>query len=176
MNTRKSWREKMENPKLPKLVAIPPRMQKRYGTGTMLLPSPSQVEAFIRTVPEGSITTVSGIRRYLASKNMADIACPLLTGMFVRLAAEAAEEDAGRGVAGITPYWRVVRDDGSLNPKFPGGSDRQAERLRAEGHRIVAGAGNRKPRVLLQDVAGIHRDGAVRSREAGKEVPGAVRS
>jgi alkylated DNA nucleotide flippase Atl1 len=73
----------------------------------------------------------------------------LTTGIFIRIAAEAAEEDARKGKTRITPYWRVVKDDGSLNPKFPGGVKRQAEKLRAEGHRIVPGAGKRLPRVAL---------------------------
>jgi len=36
----------------------------------------------------------------------------------------------------IAPYWRVLKDDGSLNPKFPGGVKEQAKKLRAEGHRL----------------------------------------
>jgi alkylated DNA nucleotide flippase Atl1 len=36
----------------------------------------------------------------------------------------------------ITPYWRVVRDDGSLNEKFPGGVEAQATRLKEEGYAI----------------------------------------
>ena len=126
----------MDNPKLPKVVAIPPRMQKRFGKGAMLVPSPRDVEAFIQTVGAGSVTTVTRIREFLAGKYSADVTCPLTTGIFVRIAAEAAEEDASAGKAKITPYWRVLKDDGSLNPKFPGGVERQAERLRAEGHKI----------------------------------------
>jgi hypothetical protein len=148
MKTRKSWREKMDNPNLPKVVDIPPRMQKRFGAGTMLVPSPREVDAFIRTVRKGSITTVSQIRESLAGKHSADVTCPLTTGIFVRIAAEAAEEDAKAGTAKITPYWRVLKDDGSLNPKFPGGIKRQAEKLRDEGHRIVPGKGKRPPRVV----------------------------
>jgi hypothetical protein len=41
----------------------------------------------------------------------------------------------------------VIRDDGSLIEKFPGGVERQAERLREEGHRIVPGVGKRPPRL-----------------------------
>jgi|SRR5579884_2984702 len=151
MNTRKSWREKMDNSNLRKLVPVPPRMQKRLGSGTMLLPSPREVEAFIGTVRAGSVTTVSHIRETLARKYAVDVTCPLVTGIFVRIAAEAAEEDAAAGKATITPYWRVVRDDGSLIPKFPGGVERQAERLRDEGHRIIAGSRGRPPRVTRQE-------------------------
>ena len=153
MRTRKSWREKMKNPNLPKLVAVPPRMQKRFGNGTMLLPSPREVDAFIRTIRKGSVTTISEIRRALAQRYGAKVTCPLVTGMFVRIAAEAAEEDAAVGKTKITPYWRVVKDDGSLNPKFPGGVERQEERLRDEGHRIVPGSGKRPPRVVFGDAA-----------------------
>jgi hypothetical protein len=147
MNTRTSWQEKMDNPDLPKVVPIPPRMQKRFGNGTMLIPSPREVDALIRTVSKGRIVTVSKMREFLAGKYAASVTCPLTTGIFVRIAAEAAEEEARAGKVRITPYWRVVKDDGSLNPKFPGGTKRQAERLRAEGHRILPAKGKQPPRV-----------------------------
>jgi len=41
----------------------------------------------------------------------------------------------------------VVKDDGSLNPKFPGGVKAQAARLKEEGHRIIAGQGKKPPKV-----------------------------
>ena len=68
--------------------------------------------------------------------------CPITTGIFVRIAAEAAEEQLEQGIERVTPYWRVVRDDGSLIARFPGG----AARLRAEGHDFAKG-----PRVRLLD-------------------------
>lgn len=136
MRTRKSWREKMDNPNLPKVVEIPPKMEKRFGPGNMVLPSPRDVEAVIRGIRKGSVMTVSRIRQYLAGKYGVNTACPLVTGIFVRIAAEAAEEDARAGKTRITPYWRVVKDDGSFYPKFPGGVERQAARLREEGHRV----------------------------------------
>ena len=137
----------MDNPDLPKTVSIPQRMQKQYGIGTMLIPSPREVDALIRTISKGSLVTVSKMREFLAGKHAANVTCPLTTGIFVRIAAEAAEEDARAGKVRITPYWRVVKDDGSLNPKFPGGVERQAERLRAEGHRILPARGKQPPRV-----------------------------
>ena len=149
MKTRGSWREKMDNPSLPKVVDIPPAWQKRSGPGSMLIPSPRQVEAVMRSVPKGRLITVAAIREILAAEHMTAIACPLVTGIFVRIAAEAAEEDAQAGKTRITPYWRVVKDDGSLNPKYPGGVRRQAERLREEGHRILPAKGKRPPRVVV---------------------------
>ncbi len=137
----------MDNPALPKVVRLAPKMRKRFGGETMLVPSPRDVDAVIRGVRKGRVVSVGEIRRYLAEKYSADVACPLTTGIFVRIAAEAADEAEREGARRITPYWRVVKDDGSLNPKFPGGVEAQAERLRDEGHTID---GSRKiPRVVF---------------------------
>ena len=136
MYTRKSWREKLDNPNLPKVVKIPANMRKQLGRGTMLIPSPRDVDALIRKVPKGGLITVGRLREDLARKFAADVTCPLTTGIFVRIAAEAAEEDAREGKKRITPYWRVIKDDGSMNPKFPGGVAAQSERLRDEGHTL----------------------------------------
>jgi hypothetical protein len=131
-----SWREKLERPQQPKLVNIPPKMS-RFGTGTMLIPTPLLVDALIRRIPKGKLVTGSEIRRKLASEFAVDVTCPLTTGIFIRIAAEAAEEDRANGRRRITPYWRVVKDDGSLNPKFPGGEKLQAQCLREDGLSVV---------------------------------------
>jgi hypothetical protein len=148
MRTRKSWREKMNNPDLPKVVDIPLKMQKRLGPGTLLIPSPRDVDGEIRAIRKGTVKPVSRIRADLAAKYSTSSTCPLVTGILVRIAAEAAEEEAREGKTRITPYWRVVRDNGALNPKFPGGVARQAERLRAEGVNVVMGKGKTPPHVV----------------------------
>src|SRR5581483_6261890 len=148
MKSRRTWREKMDNPNLPKVVDAPPNWMKNQSrNGSMLIPSPHQVDSMIRSVRKGRLITVTQIREALSQKHMTDLTCPLCTGIFVRIAAEAAAEDARAGKTRITPYWRVVKDDGSLNPKFPGGITAQAERLRDEGHHILPGRGKRPPRV-----------------------------
>ena len=152
MKTQKTWREKMNNPKLPKLVHVLPNMRGKLPNGTMLVPSPLEVEAFVRTIRRGSVATLSEMREFLADQHDADATCPLTTGIFLHIAAEAGEEDARHGVPNATPYWRVVKDDGSLNPRLPGGVARQAEYLRREGHQIVPGRGNRPPRVVLGEM------------------------
>jgi hypothetical protein len=86
-------------------------------------------------VRRGRLVTQSQIRERLARAHNADVACPITTGIFVRIAADAAEEDLRLGKKRVTPYWRVVRDDGTLNEKF----NRQAARLRAEGYVIEPG-------------------------------------
>ena len=50
----------------------------------------------------------------------------------------AAEERRELGVPDheLAPWWRVLKTGGFLNPKFPGGTDRQAELLAGEGIRV----------------------------------------
>src|SRR2546421_11538088 len=146
MKTKLSWREKLEKPQQPKLVKVPPKMS-RFGKGTMLIPTPMLVDELVRRIPKGKLVTVGELRRKLAADFAADVTCPLTTGIFVRIAAEAAEEDRARGRRRITPYWRVIKDDGSLNPKFPGGEKLQTECLRSEGLSIV----RKGQRTLVKD-------------------------
>ena len=148
-SSRKSWKEKLHNQDHSKIVEIPPRMVKRFGPGTMLIPKPLDVDALIRKAGKGKLLTVSEIRSRLARDNKVDTTCPLTTGIFVRIVAEAAEEELRDGKKKVTPYWRVIRDDGSLNEKFPGGVNAQARRLKEEGHSILPSQGNRPPK--LQD-------------------------
>jgi hypothetical protein len=134
--SRTRWREKLEKQQEPKVVSIPPKMS-RFGKGTMLIPTPKLVDSLIRKVPKTKLITVGDLRRRLAHDFSADVTCPLTTGIFMRIAAEAAEEARSEGRKRITPYWRVVKDDGSLNPRFPGGIEQQARYLRAEGMSVT---------------------------------------
>jgi hypothetical protein len=97
--------------------------------------------------PERKLITVGQIRQRLAQPFHADSTCPLTTGIFLRLISEAAEEDRQAGKKQLTPYRRTIKDDGRLNPKFPGGAEAHAQKLRKEGHDIAPGKGKRPPRV-----------------------------
>ena len=142
-----SWREKLENPVtgLPKVVAGPPQWQKRFGGRRVLVATPLLVDGLIRRVGRGQLVTVRQIRERLAKDFHADATCPLTTGVFVSIAAHTAEEDLQKGITDITPYWRVVKDNGSLNVRFPGSVAAQATHLREEGHTIEPGKGRKPP-------------------------------
>ena len=137
--TRKSWQEKLADDKdLPRVVEITDRMNKRWGTGTIVIPAPREVDEIMKRVPRGKLITVSEIRAILAQKHGATIGCPLTTGIFANIAARAAEEAAAEGKQNITPYWRTLKSGGELNEKYPGSTEAQAARLREEGHTIEA--------------------------------------
>jgi len=145
--SRTRWRDKLEREDHSKIVQIPPSMEKRFGTGTMFIAKPLEVDALIRLTKKGMLITVAEIRAKLARDHNADTTCPLTTGIFVRIAAETAEEDLQNGKKRITPYWRVVKDDGGLNEKFPGGVKAQSRRLKEEGHAITPAKGKQPPKV-----------------------------
>ena len=138
MKTQKSWREKLADSKdLPKMIEVKGKLRVHWGKGPMLIPAPAEVDALMKRVPKGRLVTISELRTALAAKHKAGFACPLTTGIFSWIAAHAAEEASAAGAKRVTPYWRTLKTGGELNPKYPGGVERIAKRLRAEGHRIV---------------------------------------
>jgi alkylated DNA nucleotide flippase Atl1 len=137
MRKKKTWREKLaDNKDLPKVVPLRGKAELRWGKGTIVIPAPSEVDALMRSVPRGRVMTSDLMRSFIARKHAATMGCPLTTGIFAWLAANAAEEAAADGARDITPYWRTLKSGGQLNPKYPGGVEAQKARLEAEGHQI----------------------------------------
>lgn len=139
MRKKKSWQEKLADKKdLPKVEAIPDKLISKWGVGTFVIPAPVEVDQLMRGVPKGKVTTINQIRLALAEKHSATIACPITTGIFAWIAANAAEEIAvAKPKTRITPYWRTLKTGGVLNEKYPGVVRRQKQRLNEEGHRVV---------------------------------------
>ena len=80
--TRTTWNQKLEDSKgLPKLEPVPEKWCERWGEGQMLIPAPLEVNALMRTVPKGKLTTIEQIRECLARKHGAAVACPMTTGI-----------------------------------------------------------------------------------------------
>ena len=113
----------------------------------ILFPKALDVDALMRKVPKGKLVTDRQIRERLAGDFHAHYTCVMVAGIFIRIAAETAEEDLTKGETEITPYWRVIKADGSLNGKFPGGVEAQATHLEGEGHTIEPGKGKKPPKV-----------------------------
>lgn len=138
MKLRLSWRKKLADSKdLPRVERITGKMSTRWGTGTVVIPAPIEVDELMRRVRKGKLTTVNHLRDALAKKHGASIGCPITTGIFALIAARAAAEDEADGKKRVTPYWRTLKANGELNPKYPGGLDEQQARLEAEGHAVI---------------------------------------
>jgi len=138
MPKRKSWCEKLKDSKgLPKVEKITGKMSKRWGTGTVVIPAPMEVDEMMKRVPEGKLITINEIRAALAKKHGATIGCPITTGIFAWIAANAAEEQRQQGEKDLTPYWRTLKTGGLINEKYPGGVEAQKFLLEKEGHKVV---------------------------------------
>jgi hypothetical protein len=108
MGRKKSWREKLAESKgLPKVEKITDKMSKRWGTGTVVIPAPLEVDAIVKTVPPGKLITINDIRKILAKKHRTTIGCPITTGIFAWVAAHTAMEEVAEWQQEATPYWRT---------------------------------------------------------------------
>ena len=138
---RKSWQEKLSDSKgLPKVEKVTPKMAGRWGTkigDTLVIPAPIEVDKIMKKVPKGKLVTINKIREKLAQNHGATIGCPITTGIFAHIAAEAAEEAAAEGKNDIPPYWRTLKKGGVINEKYPGGVEGQKKLLENEGHKVI---------------------------------------
>lgn len=138
MKSKKTWREKLASANgLPKVAKLSERQQKIFGGKTLAIPAPLDVDALMRQVPKGRVTTINELRGAVARQHRAEAGCPITTGIFAKIAAFAAEDDHADGRKRITPWWRTLKGTGELNGKYPGGVAGQRRRLAAEGHRFT---------------------------------------
>jgi DNA-binding transcriptional MerR regulator len=146
---KRTWREKLDDDKgFPKVAPIDCTKTKRWGGGeggTFVIPAPREVDGLMRRVRKGKLTTIDELRKILARRHGATIACPITTGIFAWIAAHAAAEAEAseqRGTTTPTPYLRTLKTHGELSPKYPGGIAHLRKRLAAEGHTVTQ-KGNR---------------------------------
>ena len=138
MPKRKSALDHLNAGRVPHIVHLIPKGAPGYAEargGAMVVSSPAEVNEIIRKVKPGEVITLNDVRALLADRHHVAVACPVSTAIFANMVARAAEELRERDVpvAELTPWWRVLRKGGLLNPKLPGGVQRQAALLRAEG-------------------------------------------
>lgn len=103
-----------------------------------MVSSPAEVDALVRRIEPGEVVTLDDLRAELARHHGVATACPVSTAIFAGMSARATEErrHAGDAVENLTPWWRVLKRGGFLNPKLPGGVERQRMLLEAEGVKV----------------------------------------
>jgi alkylated DNA nucleotide flippase Atl1 len=131
--------DKIRADQKPKIVTELPERVRHWGPpgASMVISTPREVDDVVRTIPKGKLATVNTIRDVLARRNKTTIACPVTTGIFINISAKAAAEQEQMGAKKIAPWWRVLKSDGKLNEKMPGGLKEHRRRLEAEGFKIV---------------------------------------
>ncbi len=69
---KETWRQKLisqtERNKLPRVSKVEGKMSKKWGEGTVVIPSPVEVDALMKTVPRGKLITINQIREFMAKK------------------------------------------------------------------------------------------------------------
>lgn len=132
---------------MPKIQVITDQKSiEKYDGDRMYFAPPIDYDTVMKQIPFGQVVTVGTIRDYFAQKNGADFTEPITAGIFVSIAAWASfqrTEDK-------TPYWRTLKANGELNPKYPGGIEAQKMALEAEGHTIIQ-KGRQNIRYFVKD-------------------------
>jgi hypothetical protein len=102
---------------------------------SMLIATPEIVEAYIRNIPKGTHTDMQQMRKDLAAEYNAEYTCPLTSGIFLRIVAEAAYEEymAGKSIKKITPFWRMIDKKAPVSKKLTFGTDLIIEQRTKEG-------------------------------------------
>jgi len=147
---KKTWFEKMQDkPGYPKTLVLEEKFPcfkavHKMGVSVgeeVVITNAKEVIPYMAAVPSGKVTTLREICIALAKKHNVKGCCTLTAGIFVMTVANAIEEIKTKGDTSElsqTPWWRTLKMDGFLNPKFPGGYAAQKQLLEAEGINIIS--------------------------------------
>lgn len=124
----------LNNKDMPKIqIVSDEKTIKTYGGTKMFFAPPVFYDEVIKQIPNGKLATIKIIRDTLAKQNNADFTDPMTAGIFVQIVAWASYQRSENQ----TPFWRVLKSDGELNPKFPEGISLQKKLLQKEGFTII---------------------------------------
>ena len=134
MAKRKTWKEKLAGGGEPHIEPLDKPFAGAPAGAQVLIVNPRVVDDYFRRQPRGKTGTIAAMRDDLAKAAGADLCCPLSTGMFARIAAEAALEELEAGVpeSEIAPFWRVIEPTNKLASKLSCGAAYIACQRRAE--------------------------------------------
>ncbi len=122
---KKTWTQKLDQKTPAKIVQLDKDFAGVSTGGDLFVPTPRIVEAYIRKIPKGVSVSVQTLRKDLANEYKAEGTCPLTTGIFLRIIAEAAYEQyqAGKPLKDLAPFWRVIDSQSPTAKKLSFGSE-----------------------------------------------------
>lgn len=130
MANKKDWQEKMLKPEKGEVSDT--------KKGKMYISTPREIQEIIKKVSKGKLTTTKEIAQHLTSKKKVDFTCPLTTGIFTSIVANAAQQrcemgsKSSRSSKPDVPYWRVIKAGGKLYDKYLGSKLPQKKLLKEE--------------------------------------------
>ncbi len=134
MATKKTWTEKLQVKKEPQLKKIQKDFWGYTKGDEMYISTPQIIEDYIKQIAKGKAVDTITMRNDLALENNAVFTCPLTTGIFLRIVAEAANEQLEKGapLKNITPFWRMIEPNSPLANKLTFGQDFLKEQRKKE--------------------------------------------
>jgi hypothetical protein len=132
---RKSWMDKRNLGKVPEVKRIDKNFADIKAGEKMLIATPQVVDDYIRQIPKGTETSLLQMRKDLAAEFHADKTCPVTSGIFLRIVAEAAYEEyeKGKAINKITPFWRMINEKSPTAKKLSFGTKFLLAQRKKEG-------------------------------------------
>ena len=121
---KRTWTQKLDPKTEAKIVQLDKEFAGCPAGGDLFVPTPRIVEAYIRKIPKGVSVSPQTLRKDLANEYKAEATCPVTTGIFLRIVAEAAYEQhlAGKPLKDLAPFWRVIDEQSPTAKKLSFGT------------------------------------------------------
>jgi ABC-type uncharacterized transport system ATPase subunit len=134
MAIKKSWLDKLNENKEPKIKQIEIDFADIPSGSMMFIATPKLIDEYIQEIGVGKRINIKTLRKDLAIAHNADYTCPVTTGIFLRVVAEANYEklQQGKHVEEITPFWRVIEPNSALAKKLTFGQDFLLQQIEKE--------------------------------------------
>jgi hypothetical protein len=125
MTKKKSWLDKLNENIEPKIKRIEIDFADIPAGSTMFIATPKLIDQYIKEIGLGKRINTKTLRKDLALEHNADYTCPVTTGIFLRIVAEANYEKLQQGKRSdeITPFWRVIEPNSTLAKKLTFGQE-----------------------------------------------------
>ena len=125
MAIKKSWLDKLNENKEPKIKRIDIDFADIPSGSNMFIATPKLIDAYIKEISVGKRIDLKTLRKDLAIEHNADCTCPVTTGIFLRIVAEANYEklQQGKSLEEITPFWRAIEPNSTLAKKLTFGQE-----------------------------------------------------
>ncbi|WP_406684063.1 hypothetical protein N1F78_15425 [Seonamhaeicola sp. MEBiC1930] len=117
---KKTWTEKRDTKKEFILKTIDKKFADIPGGSKMPITTPLIIDDYVKCIPFGKTGDMSTMRNDLAIEYGADKTCPVTSGIFLRIASEAAYEEiiTGKSIMEVTPFWLIVEPSSKLAKKL----------------------------------------------------------
>jgi hypothetical protein len=130
---KKSWNDKFNSKTEPEVKITEKAFWGMPAGSRMLIPTPKLIQDYIFESDPGMLLDLKTMRDDLAAEHHADFTCPLTTGIFLRIVAEANfEKKQGSETGSICPFWRIIDPKSDLAKKLSFGTEFIREMRAAE--------------------------------------------